>query len=126
MLATYYMGIKHTHIMLAFFSIIFFNFRFWKYFVVSRPKWARIVPHIVDTFLLLTGVLLAVALQINPFAPDGGWLAVKLLFMVFYILFAIFAMRQKLVLSTRLIAYLISNSMAMGVVYMAIEKPFIY
>ncbi len=122
----YYMGIKHLHIMLAFFSIILFNFRFWKYFLVIRPKWARIIPHIIDTFLLLTGVLLAVMLQINPFASGGGWLAFKLLFVILYILFAIFAMRQKLVLSTRLIAYLISNSMAMGIVYLAIMRPYLY
>lgn len=126
MLAEAYLGIKHTHIMLAVFSIVFFNFRFWKYFLLRRPKWAKIAPHVIDTFLLLTGILLAIALSINPFATGGGWLAVKLLFIVLYILFAIFAMRQTLVLPTRLIAYLISNSMAMGVVYMAIEKPFIY
>ena len=50
MLAEAYLGIKHTHIMLAVFSIVFFNFRFWKYFLLRRPKWARIVPHVVDTF----------------------------------------------------------------------------
>ena len=126
MLAEAYMGIKHTHIMLAVFSIVFFNFRFWKYFLVKRPKWARIVPHVLDTFLLLTGVLLAVILSVNPFAAGGGWLAVKLLFMVLYIGFAVVAMRQNLVLSTRLIAYLISNFMAMGVVYMALMRPLIY
>ena len=126
MLAEAYMGIKHTHIMLAVFSIVFFNFRFWKYFLVKRPKWARIAPHIIDTFLLLTGVLLAVTLSINPFAAGGGWLAVKLLFMVLYIGFAIVAMKQHLVLSKRLIAYLIANFMAMGVVYMALMRPFIY
>lgn len=126
MLAEAYLGIKHTHIMLAVFSIVFFNFRFWKYFLLRRSKWARIVPHIIDTFLLLTGVLLAITLSINPFGAGGGWLAVKLIFMVLYILFAIFAMRQTLVLPSRLIAYLISNSMAMGVVYMALVKPFIY
>ncbi len=126
MLAHAYMGIKHTHIMLAFFSIIFFNFRFWKYFLTPRPKWIRIVPHIVDTFLLLTGVLLAIILSVNPFAANGGWLALKLLFMVLYIAFAFFAMKQRYVPSTRLIAYLISNAMAMGVVYMAIMRPYIY
>src|SRR5699024_2988942 len=126
MLAEAYMGIKHTHIMLAVFSIVFFNFHFWKYFLVKRHKWARIIPHIIDTFLLLTGVLLAVTLSINPFSAGGGWLAVKLLFMILYIGFAIVAMRQNFVLSTRLVAYLISNFMAMGVVYMALMRPFIY
>ena len=126
MLAEAYMGIKHTHIMLAVFSIVFFNFRFWKYFLVQRPKWARIIPHVLDTFLLLTGVLLAVTLSINPFSTGGGWLAVKLLFMVLYIAFAFFAMKQRYALSSRLLAYLISNSMAMGVVYMALMRPFIY
>ncbi|MDM1546140.1 SirB2 family protein [Ignatzschineria indica] len=123
MLAASYMGLKHTHIMLAFFSIIFFNFRFWKYFLVARPKWARIVPHIIDTFLLLTGILLAVALSINPFSLGGSWLGVKLFFIVLYILFAILAMRQSFALSTRLINYLICNSMAMAVVWMAMMKP---
>lgn len=126
MLAEAYLGIKHTHIMLAVFSIIFFNFRFWKYFLAQRPKWARIIPHVVDTFLLLTGILLAITLSINPFAAGGGWLAVKLLLMVLYIGFAVVAMKQNFVHSTRLLAYLISNFMAMGVVYMALIRPFIY
>ncbi len=123
MLAEAYMGIKHTHIMLAFFSIIFFNFRFWKYFLVKRPTWARIAPHVIDTFLLLTGVLLAIALSVNPFSMAGSWLGVKLVFMVFYIFFAILAMKQTFAQPSRLINYLISNSMAMAVIWMAMMKP---
>lgn len=123
MLAEAYMGLKHTHIMLAFFSIIFFNFRFWKYFIVRRPKWARIVPHVVDTFLLLTGILLAIAISVNPFSLAGSWLGVKLVFMVLYIVFAVLAMKQTFAQPSRLLNYLICNSMAMAVIWMAMMKP---
>ncbi len=123
MLAEAYMGLKHTHIMLAFFSIIFFNFRFWKYFIARRPKWARIVPHVVDTFLLLTGILLAIAISVNPFSLAGSWLGVKLVFMVLYIVFAVLAMKQTFAQPSRLLNYLICNSMAMAVIWMAMMKP---
>jgi len=48
-----------------------------------RKKWVRVAPHIVDTLLLVTGILLALRIQQYPFIQ--GWLTAKLLALVAYI-----------------------------------------
>jgi uncharacterized membrane protein SirB2 len=77
---------KHMHMTLALISIIFFTLRFiWLMMdaKVLQSKWVKIAPHIIDTFLLLLGIGLAVKLSINPL--EQLWLAEKLLAMVAYI-----------------------------------------
>ncbi|MDE3022360.1 MAG: SirB2 family protein [Pseudomonadota bacterium] len=50
-----------------------------------RPgKWMRIIPHVIDTFLLLSGVSLALLLRQYPFR--NAWLTAKVFGLVLYIL----------------------------------------
>ncbi len=121
-----YLGLKHSHMLLAYISIIFFNVRFWKYFYTTRPTWVRVAPHIIDTLLIVLGISVAVILRINPFGEGGGWLGLKILFLLGYIGFGVVAMKQRYVLSTRLVAYLMANFMAMAMVYLVIMKPYIF
>ena len=77
---------KHMHMTLALLSIGFFTLRFiWLMMdaKVLQSKWVKIAPHIIDTFLLLLGIGLAVKLSINPL--EQFWLAEKLLAMIAYI-----------------------------------------
>jgi len=48
-----------------------------------NKKWVKISPHIIDTLLLLIGVMMAVKLAINPF--EQLWLAEKILAIIAYI-----------------------------------------
>lgn len=48
-----------------------------------QKKWVRIVPHIIDTVLLGSAILLAIAIQQYPFVH--GWLTAKVLALVLYI-----------------------------------------
>jgi uncharacterized membrane protein SirB2 len=48
-----------------------------------RKKWVRVAPHIVDTLLLLAGILLALRIRQYPFVQ--GWLTAKLLALIAYI-----------------------------------------
>ncbi|WP_304333804.1 SirB2 family protein [Conchiformibius steedae] len=82
-----YLPFKHSHILLVCISIILFNLRFWLRF--SRPQQAlprvlKIVPHINDTLLLLTGLAL---LHLGKWQIFGAasWLGFKLVLVCAYI-----------------------------------------
>ena len=46
-------------------------------------KWVRIVPHVIDTVLLSSAILLAIEIRQYPFVQ--GWLTAKVLALVAYI-----------------------------------------
>jgi uncharacterized membrane protein SirB2 len=58
-----------------------------------RRRWTRIVPPIIDTFLLLTGIYMAIQIRQYPFTDT--WLTVKLLAVLVYIIFGITAFRGR-------------------------------
>ena len=121
-----YTAIKHPHVLFALLSVLLFNFRFWRYFKGERPKWTRILPHILDTLFLISGIALAVLGRINPISTGGSWLGVKLLLLLFYIFFGILAMRQSRVDSVRYINSILANIMVVGMLYFALIKPIIF
>jgi uncharacterized membrane protein SirB2 len=57
---------------------------------LRREKWVRIAPHVVDTLLLVFGVMLAFQIGQSPFS---GWLGAKLLGLLVYIGFGVITMR---------------------------------
>lgn len=67
----------------------------------GRPKWARVLPHIIDTLLLAGGISLAFLIHQYPFRD--AWLTAKVIALVGYILLGEVALhygrskRQKLV-----------------------------
>ena len=77
---------KHLHISLAILSISLFTYRFILALMVSKNldrKWLKISPHVIDIFLLIVGISLAVKLHINPI--EQLWLAEKFLALFAYI-----------------------------------------
>ncbi len=85
---------KHLHMTLAIISVVFFVLRFaWtlKESQMLQKKWVKISPHIVDTFLLLIGVVMAIKLAINPM--EQLWLAEKILAIVAYILTGFYTLK---------------------------------
>jgi uncharacterized membrane protein SirB2 len=78
--------LKHLHITLAVLSISLFIYRFILTLIASKNldrKWLKISPHVIDTFLLIVGISLAVKLHINPM--EQLWLAEKILALFAYI-----------------------------------------
>src|SRR5262245_22571586 len=60
---------------------------------LRNAKWMKIAPHVIDKFLLLFGIALAVTLSISPLS--NGWLMVKIIALIAYIAFGVMAMRAK-------------------------------
>ena len=89
-----YMMMKHLHLTAVVLSIVFFIVRFaWRQMdsAMSSKKWVKILPHVIDTGLLLSAATLCVILSQYPFAQ--GWVTFKLFGVVAYILFGMVAMK---------------------------------
>ncbi|MGL5845005.1 MAG: SirB2 family protein [Aeromonas veronii] len=91
----YYPMFKHLHMTLALVSLLLFIYR-WSLALAGsdrlQQKWLKTLPHINDTFLLLFGVLLAVALQLSP--GQQPWLMAKLIALVLYIGLGVMALKR--------------------------------
>ena len=91
-----YLPIKHGHILLIVCSFVLFNLHFWLKHrnpnaTLSLPL--RILPHINDTLMLLTGVLLMLIGSWSPFG-SATWLGMKLLLVVVYIVLGVVAQKN--------------------------------
>jgi uncharacterized membrane protein SirB2 len=64
-----------------------------------NKKVIKIAPHIIDTFLLLTGVMLTLAIAQYPVSDH--WLSVKILLLVGYIVLGFKMMRSTQVMMQR-------------------------
>lgn len=86
-MATYF-ALKHLHILTVFISVSLFVLRYcWQYreSAMSNKRWVRIVPHVNDTVLLVSGVALVMITHFYPFTPQGAWLTEKLFGVIIYI-----------------------------------------
>lgn len=79
----YYFPIKHLHVTAVTLSIILFVVR--AYWSVTESAllqllWVRILPHIVDSVLLVCGVILAAMI-----GPNQPWILTKIVLLIAYI-----------------------------------------
>lgn len=78
--------IKTIHIATALISISGFILRgilLLRESPIMQQRWIKIVPHINDTILLVTGISMAVMIQQYPFVH--GWLTAKVVALLIYI-----------------------------------------
>lgn len=94
-LESIYVPLKHAHLLLVSISIVYFSIR--AISKLLKKQWqdklgVRISAYTIDSFLLITGVLLMFATSQYPIAQS--WLTIKLIILVGYILFGIKAMKS--------------------------------
>jgi uncharacterized membrane protein SirB2 len=85
--------LKSLHVGLAYLTVLGFVVRALWAFADSpmrRAKWVRIVPHLIDTLLLVLGVAMAFQLGLSPVS---GWLGAKLAGLFVYIGFGVLTLR---------------------------------
>ena len=91
-----YLLLRHAHVALALISISLFVLRGIPRVWLQRPlnqRWLRIAPHINDTLLLLSGLVLMIGSAQYP--PAHAWLTLKLVLLVVYILLGVAAFRMQ-------------------------------
>lgn len=67
-------------------------------------KWTRSLPHLVDTLLLISGIWLAVILQVYP--GGSAWLSAKIIALLAYIGLGFYALRLGKTKTVRSAAFL--------------------
>lgn len=86
--------------------------------VQHRP--ARTVPHVVDTVLLGSAILLAWIAALNPLQVP--WLAAKIIGLLLYIVIGVVALRPKLPWRVRAVAYGAALACALQIIAIAVTK----
>lgn len=90
-----YIMVKHIHLTAVALSILLFVFRFvWSRFdaTILAKKWVKVVPHIIDTILLVSAISLCVMMSQYPIV--NTWLTYKVVGVVAYILLGLFALKK--------------------------------
>ena len=85
-----------------------------------QKKWVKILPHIIDTLLLLSAITLAINLSINPF--EQFWLLSKIIALFVYIGLGMVALRFGKTLLQRKIALVSAILVFIYIVLVAISK----
>ena len=90
-----YMMAKHLHLTAVGLSILLFLVRF-LYGQMNpaflQKKWVKVVPHIIDTILLLSAVWLCIILSQYPLV--NGWLTFKVVGVIAYIGLGMMALKR--------------------------------
>lgn len=115
--------IKTLHITTVTISILLFTYRgAWNY-VLKKPltaKWTKILPHVNDSILLFSGIILAVQIQQYPFVHH--WLSVKLGCLILYILLGMVAMKWQVGKVAGFISWFLAMLVFSFMVSVAISK----
>lgn len=101
-----YLAFKHLHLTLVALSIFLFVMRF--IWLLVSPRWldkktVKIVPHVIDTFLLLSAVGLCIQLAQYPLLDD--WVTAKVFGVVAYIVAGFYTLKKATNLPQRLAGF---------------------
>lgn len=113
--------LKHLHVSCVALSYSLFFLRgVWmlRGSLATRGHWVRIVPHMVDSVLLVSAVTLAVKLGISPF--NAPWLTAKIAALLLYIALGAVALRRGRTLGIRLAAWLSAQAVFFYIVGAAV------
>jgi uncharacterized membrane protein SirB2 len=116
-----YFAIKHVHLAAITASITLFVLRAgWMAWSPQRlaRRWVKVLPHIVDTVLLLSGVWLALQLG----SGVRGWLPAKIVGLVVYIALGMVALRRGPTRGVRIAAAIAAIAVFAWIVSVAITK----
>ncbi|EDU1794924.1 SirB family protein [Salmonella enterica subsp. enterica serovar Javiana] len=110
------------HLICVALSVSLFVARYWWRYcghALAAARWTRIVPPVIDTLLLLSGIGLIVKTHILPFTELGSWLTEKLFGVIIYIVlgFIVLDYRQARSQQARFIAF----PLALVVLYIIIK-----
>ncbi len=117
-----YMALKHSHMLFAMLSVLLLVVRFallTKGSALLQTKFLKIVPHVVDTLLLLSAVSLMMTLSQYPISTP--WLTDKVVGVAAYILMGVVALKGRTPM-LRIMAFLGALGWLSLVVRVAITK----
>lgn len=118
-----YVILKHLHMTTAYLTITLFALRL-LLDAVGRPGWRqtplRWIPHANDTILLLAAIGLVLVTPWMPFVH--GWLTLKVLLLVGYIVAGVFAMKPSFSVPVRTVAAILALVQVSFIFHLAMTK----
>ena len=102
----YYLTLRHVHITCAILTITLFT---WRGLLMLRDSpWLqspvlRTLPHVIDTVLLTSALMLATAIHQYPFGT--GWLTTKVCLLIAYIVLGYYALKGGRTKAIRTVAF---------------------
>lgn len=85
-----------------------------------RQRWVKVLPHIVDTLLLGSAILLAMTIQQNPL--EHAWLTAKVIGLLVYIGLGFIAMRFGKTREIKITAWAAAECVFVYIVLVALTK----
>lgn len=90
---------------------------------IVRARWLKIVPHVIDTLLLASAIVLAVFIHQYPFVD--AWLTAKVIGLLLYIGLGFVALRGKTSKTVRFMAWSTAQGVFAYIVTVAVtHNPF--
>lgn len=83
-----------------------------------QRRWVKIVPHVVDTLLLTSAILLALTIRQYPFV--ASWLTAKVIGLVLYIALGTIALKRGRTLTIRASAWIAAQLVFFYIVAVAV------
>lgn len=117
-----YAAFKHIHLLTVALSLGLFTLRgIWMLLDSDKlqKRWVKIVPHIIDTLLLVSAI--GLMFQINQYPFSEGWLTAKLLGLIAYILLGTIALKRGKTKGIRVIALVAAFGVIAYIVGVAIR-----
>lgn len=87
---------------------------------MQGKRWVRIVPHIIDTGLLVSGVLLVYIMSLA--VMEAEWLLTKIVALLIYIVTGTLALKRGRSKKIRIVFFIISLLVFSYIVFVAITK----
>lgn len=85
-----------------------------------KQRWVKILPHVNDTALLISAILLAGVIQQNPL--DNSWLSAKVLGLLTYIMLGMVALRFGKTRTIKISAWILALIVFGYIVLVALTK----
>jgi uncharacterized membrane protein SirB2 len=104
-----YLVLKHVHVGAVAISFgLFFLRGLWMMAAPEKlaARWVRVVPHVIDTVLLVSAIALATMTAQYPFVQP--WLTAKVVALLIYILLGTVAIRRGRTRRVRIIAWILA------------------
>lgn len=119
-----YMLFKTIHMACAVLTLLGFSIRGYWMLTESdllQKKAVRILPHIIDTLLLLSAIMLVIITGLYPFVV--GWVTLKLILLVVYIVLGTFALKRGKTKQSRTLFFVAALITVLAIFAIAGIKP---
>jgi uncharacterized membrane protein SirB2 len=115
--------LKHVHMGTVALSFVLFFLRgIWSLrasYILQR-RWVKVVPHVVDTVLLVSAIALAWAMSISPL--NAPWLLAKIVALIVYVFLGFVAIDFARRYYVRLLFWLAAQAVFLYIVAVAFTK----